>query len=204
MRRTALVVVSAIALVLAALAGCGGAPEPEAPAGVEAAPAVESDPAVERARALAATFKERLLGELRAALADGGPTNAIGVCAERAPAIAAELSVDGVEIGRASHRTRNPANAPEGWLVPVVEAYVASDGDGGPTRVDLPDGRVGWAEPLKVGPPCLTCHGPDVDPALLETIRATYPDDEAVGFEPGSFRGVLWVTVPPAGDAAGA
>lgn len=191
-----------IALVAAFLVGCGGASEPEAPPS-SAAVAPEASPEVERARELAATFKERLLGELRGALADGGPKHAIGVCAERAPAIAAELSVDGVEIGRASHKTRNPANAPEGWLVPVVEAYVASDGDGGPTRVDLPGGRVGWAEPLQVGPPCLACHGPDVDPALLETIRETYPEDEAIGFEPGSFRGVLWVTVPASGDAPG-
>lgn len=149
----------------------------------------------ERGRSIAAEFRTQLKGELLEALADG-PQHAIGVCAVRAPEIADELSVDGVEVGRATHRPRNPANAATGWLAPLVEEYVETNGEDGPRLVELPGGRVGWVEPLLVGPPCLTCHGTDVAPELLDEIRAIYPGDRATGFAEGDFRGLLWVTLP--------
>jgi hypothetical protein len=121
------------------------------------------------------------------------------VCAVRAPEVAAELSVDGVEIGRATHRPRNPSNAASGWLAAEVEAYAAMDGPGEGRLVELPDDRYGWVEPLYVAPPCLTCHGTDL-PAPVETaIRDAYPDDNATGFAAGDFRGVVWVTLPASG-----
>ncbi|MEX0951911.1 MAG: DUF3365 domain-containing protein, partial [Gammaproteobacteria bacterium] len=50
---------------------------------------------VEESRDIIQTFSKHLQSELQAAMQDGGPVNAIGVCKTRAPAIAAELSANG-------------------------------------------------------------------------------------------------------------
>lgn len=180
--------------VVAAVIACAPAPEP--PAEVADGPDLAALEA--RGRAVAAAFQTTLKGELMAALPEGAE-HAIGVCAVRAPEVAAELSVDGVEIGRATHRARNPANEASGWLEPVVAEYAAMDGSGEGRLVELPDDRYGWVEPLYVAPPCLSCHGTEVPAKLEAAIREVYPDDRATGFEAGEFRGVVWVTMPAAG-----
>jgi len=167
-----------------------------APAGPPVAP-VDRAALESRGRAVVQAFQGQLKAELVAALADG-PEHAIGVCSVRAPEIAAELSVGGVAVGRATHRPRNPANAASGWLEPIVAEYVAAGGEGGPRLVDLPDGRHGWVEPIRIQAPCLACHGTDLAAPIAETLRRTYPDDRAVGFAEGDFRGVVWVTLPAA------
>ena len=64
---------------------------------------------IERARGveLLAPFKQ----DLKLALTTGmqkGPLNAISVCKDEAPAIAESLSGEGIQMGRTSHRLRNP------------------------------------------------------------------------------------------------
>ncbi|MEJ2720956.1 MAG: hypothetical protein P8181_07415, partial [bacterium] len=82
---------------LVGAAGCGGAED-----------AVSSEE-IQQADAAVAAFKKELQGALRDALVDG-PENAIEVCRVEAPAIGARLAADGVEVGRTSHRLRNPKN----------------------------------------------------------------------------------------------
>ena len=149
-----------------------------------------------RGAELLAPFK----ADLKAALLKGmesGPAEAVAVCRDQAPQIAAALSVDGVSMGRSSHRLRNPANAPQDWLAPIVAAF--ADGTSGlaPQVVDIGDGRTGYVEPIVVQPLCLTCHGTDVQPELAARIAELYPDDAATGFAAGDFRGVFWVEYRP-------
>ena len=82
-----------ITALLAALlvAGCGGERD-----------RVDADPAQ-----LLTGFKLQLQGALKAGLADG-PVAAIAACSVEAPKIAAAASRNGVRVGRASHRLRNP------------------------------------------------------------------------------------------------
>ncbi len=153
-----------------------------------------------RAQAELEPFKEELLGALMAAL-EAGPANAIVVCRERAPEIAAKLSVGGVEMGRTSHRLRNPENAPRDWVEPLLAAYLADSEQGGPTAVWVDESTIGYVEPIRAAPFCISCHGPAVDPALLEEIRGLYPADQATGFRTGDLRGLFWLTIssgPPA------
>jgi hypothetical protein len=141
---------------------------------------------------LLAPFK----AELKAALVQGmesGPAEAISICRDKAPQIAAELSVDGVQMGRSSHRLRNAANAPQDWLAPVVAAYADGSYDLTPRSVDIGGARTGYVEPITVQPLCLTCHGADLQPELAARIAELYPDDAATGFAAGDFRGVFWV-----------
>ena len=153
----------------------------------------EGDP--NRGAALLEPFKQNL----KAALVQGleqGPAQAIEACRTEAPQISASLSVDGVKLGRSSHRLRNPENVAPDWATPIMESWVTVPGAREAMTVDLPDGRQGYVEPIMVQPLCLTCHGENLAPDLAARIADLYPDDQATGFAEGDFRGVFWVEYP--------
>lgn len=167
--------------------------------GPQQAPIPEAD--LERAEAALAPFKERLVEALTSTLqAEGGPDHAIRICREQAPQIAAELSVGGVRMGRTSHKVRNPANAPEPWMEPLLAAYLEDPTNTQPRAVRLDDATFGYVEPIYVMSFCLSCHGPSVEPTLVEQIRSLYPSDQATGFRVNDFRGLFWVTLPLGGE----
>ena len=174
-------------LILLATSGLllGACSEPPAPV----ADAV--DPAT-RGAELLGPFKSELMQALSSGMQEG-PAAAIEVCSEVAPGIASSLSVDGVRMGRSSHKLRNPANVPPEWLEPLIAAYASGTGEMQPQTVALGDGRSGYAEPIRVQPLCLTCHGTELDPGIAAQIAENYPADEATGFGVGEFRGVFWV-----------
>ena len=149
------------------------------------------DPAT-RGAELLGPFKSELMQALSSGMQEG-PAAAIEVCSEVAPGIASSLSVDGVRMGRSSHKLRNPANVPPEWLEPLIAAYASGTGEMQPQTVALGDGRSGYAEPIRVQPLCLTCHGTELDPGIAAQIAENYPADEATGFSEGDFRGVFWV-----------
>ena len=154
-----------------------------------------SEEEVARAAEALKPFKVQLKQALLRGMA-GGPDEAISVCREKAPVIAASISAGGVRVGRTSHRLRNPANAPEPWMEPLLAAY-AERGDRAPHRaVKLEDGSVGYVEPIFVSGACLTCHGEAIAPPLLARIRELYPEGRATGFRDGDFRGLFWARVP--------
>jgi hypothetical protein len=55
---------------------------------------------------------------------------------------------------------------------------------------------VGYVEPITIQPPCLACHGTQLDAAVRQKLAELYPEDRATGFAPGELRGMFWVTVP--------
>ena len=153
------------------------------------------NPDGDRGAELLLPFKQQLKQALLTGLAEG-PDKAVAACKVEAPRIASELSVDGVVLGRSSHRLRNPENQAPDWVTPVLDAYVAAESDRKPRSVSLPEGRVGYIEPIVMQPLCLTCHGDVQDSTLVERIRADYPQDRATGFAAGELRGVFWVEYP--------
>jgi hypothetical protein len=171
-----------IALLAASLTACSKpASEPDAPA---------ADPAAKGA-ALLGPFKMSLMQAFSTGMQEG-PVSAISVCRDEAPGIAARLSVDGVRMGRSSHRLRNPDNAPPEWLVPVLESYVSGKSQG-PQVVEIADGRHGYAEPIVMQGMCVMCHGSNIEPAVAARTAELYPEDQATGFAEGELRGVFWV-----------
>jgi hypothetical protein len=196
MRRFAALPNLAIVIVaLVAAPACGG--EDAAPPAGE----VPVDEAAYAARGaeMLAPFKLALMAALSEGL-EQGPEEALHVCQVRAPELADEASGAGVRVGRTSHRVRNPANAPEPWMQPLLDAYLAEPEEAGPRVVALGGGRVGYVEPIFVQPMCLTCHGDVLAPDVVLRIAELYPEDEAVGFAPGDLRGLFWVLFE-AGDA---
>lgn len=151
----------------------------------------------DRGAALLVPFKQDLQQALKQGLAEG-PSEAIAACRLRAPAIAGALSKDGVRVGRASHRLRNPANVAPDWVAPILARYLESPEERAPRGVSLPGGRQGYVEPILLKPLCLTCHGEALAPEVRESIEQQYPEDRATGFEVGQLRGVFWVEYPAA------
>ena len=139
--------------------------------------------------------------DLKQALVAGmqaGPVNAVSVCKDQAPAIAASLSVEGVQMGRTSHRLRNPENSAPAWVDTILQSYVGDEQSRAPRLVTLPNDRLGYVEPIATQPLCLVCHGKSLAPDVAAHIAQAYPEDRATGFEEGDLRGVFWVEYPAA------
>ncbi len=169
---------TAILIGTVIVAACTG-PEPEQ----------QVDP-TEHGAALLAPFKVNLKNELVTSM-QSGVDDAIAACSTAAPAIAESLSVEGVRMGRSSHKLRNPANAAPDWVANVIDSYLAGETE--PVAVELDDSRHGYIEPITMQPLCLTCHGQELQPEVEAKLAQLYPDDQATGFAAGDFRGVFWV-----------
>lgn len=151
------------------------------------------DPAkIERARASITAFQGALKQALGGAIQSGGPAHAVDVCAKDAPRLAAEASKDGVVLGRATDRPRNPANEAAGWKKDALSAIAAGASSWSGT---LPDGATAYAEPIRIQPLCTTCHGAQLAPEVTKALNEKYPGDRATGYAVGDLRGVFWAEV---------
>ena len=156
-----------------------------------------------QARDAVAVFSAALQSELAAAMHAGGPLNAIEVCQERAPAIAAAVSLDsGMELARVSLRNRNPGNAPNAWQAAVLEEFEARRAAG--EKIDAltwqeiadSNGRqeFRFMKAIPTASLCLACHGQALAPPVAAKLAELYPDDKATGFREGDLRGAVVVT----------
>jgi hypothetical protein len=143
-----------------------------------------SEDDIQRAQSLLVPFKQELQEALKEGLRDG-PEGAIDVCRVEAPRIAAALSTDAVTMGRTSHRLRNAANAPEPWMEALLADYLEKHEDASARAVRLPDGSLGYTEPIYVQPLCLVCHGRDIAPTVAERIDAGTPKTTGEGSRKG-------------------
>ncbi|WP_202842639.1 Tll0287-like domain-containing protein [Luteimonas saliphila] len=204
-----------IAALFAMLASaCVPAPEaapaiaaPGAAASASFAAMASEDADLERAKAAATAFSTQLRGTLQAAVAEGGPTAAIGVCSTDAPRIAdAVMAEHDLHLGRVAlpGRNRNPAQAADNWQLATLQRFqqaVAGGAAAGEqlsvTRDGLPAGvSLRMMRGIATEPGCPACHGKHVAPDVRDAIALRYPDDGATGFDIGDLRGALWVEVP--------
>ena len=136
-----------------------------------------------------------LMGELSAALDAGDASAAIGVCREKAPAVAARVSEKyGVEVGRTSYRLRDQTNVAPSWADAYVEDLVED-----PTYLGGPNGELGALLPIRLRAECQMCHGPvdEIDEGIAAALAENYPEDQAMDFAEGDLRGWFWVEAPP-------
>lgn len=148
-----------------------------------------------RAKAVLAPFKKSLKETLTKAL-ETSPEAAVEVCSKKAPELAKAAAKDGVVVGRAGNRLRNPGNKPPDWVGPVMEELAKAAPNTEATKVvRLPGGKRGYAEAIWVADQCTLCHGATVTPQLDARLKAAYPKDDARGYKPGDFRGVFWAEV---------
>jgi len=161
----------------------------------EVATAAQESAWLAEGAAIVAPYKLELKAALMASLADG-PAEAIDVCRLQAPRISQDLAVNGIQIGRTSHRLRNPDNAPRDWVRPLLADYAQGNGEPQAQVTLLPGDRIGYVEPITVMAPCLLCHGSEIPSKAAQRITELYPEDEATGFAADDFRGLFWVEFP--------
>jgi len=146
-------------------------------------------------------FGGKLKGHLKGGLKSGGPTEAIAVCNEVAPSVAAELAKKyDIELGRTSLKLRNPKNAPDTWETQVLTQFEERKAKG--EKV----GKIAYSEIVEedgqryfrmmaaiptAKKPCLACHGGSIKPAIAKKLDTLYPADMARGFKAGDIRGAF-------------
>lgn len=161
----------------------------------------ETNPNLTEARTIVKQFASQLKGELQKAMKAGGPVNAVGVCHDKAPAIARSLSeASGWMVGRTSLKIRNTANVPTDWELKVLNDFEAKKAAGADPKalehaeVVETNGRkeFRYMKAIPTAKVCLNCHGGDnVKPEVVAKLKALYPSDQARGFKEGDIRGAF-------------
>lgn len=150
-----------------------------------------------QAQDLLKPFKVELKSGLQGGMKKGGPVKALHACNILAPEILEKHNLKGYTIGRTSHKLRNPLNTPEKWLLPLLDEYVPTSMDNpGKGQVIVTDKFMAYVEPIYTQQVCLTCHGSNVPDIVMEEIKTLYPQDKALDFKLGEFRGLFWVKAP--------
>jgi hypothetical protein len=185
-----------IALVAPVLMACAESPSSDVTENVPRLPVAEPDAHILIAQGADALmpFKQQLMQALQQGMQEG-PVSAIDVCRLQAPAIAEGVSAEGIEVGRSSHRVRNPDNAPNDWQQYWLDHYLETE-DRAPQLMEINDGQVAYVEPIISAPLCGACHGAELAVDVQAALAEHYPQDQATGFAAGDLRGIFWVTMP--------
>lgn len=159
-----------------------------------------------QAKQLISTFASQLQSELKSALQQGGPTAAVEICKERAPAIADSLSQPaGWQIGRTSLKPRNLAlNSPDGWERRVLNQFedraAAGENPRDLTYAEVVQGEDGkryrFMKAIPTAEVCLACHGKEINPSVAAALDDAYPNDQARGYAAGDLRGAFSLEKP--------
>lgn len=138
-------------------------------------------------------FQQMLKKELMAGLKKGVP-EAIDVCQTKAQEIAHGLSQNNIIVGRASLKPRNMTTVVPDWVTPLLANYqqLARE-DALPQHITIDNNRSGYVKPIYIQAPCLRCHGEHIAPDIYKKISELYPNDQAVNYKKGQFRGVFWL-----------
>lgn len=170
------------------------------PSGDQAVTTPDLDSIRAEGRLIARASFEALSQKLMQALEAGGVANALPFCHANALPLTDSLSAKhGARIRRVAGLYRNPANAPDAREQALVETFAAWKAAGrdlktADTAVVLAPGKILFAKPILLLPQCVACHGKVGETVTEENyreIKKLYPDDRAVGFNPGDLRG-MW------------
>jgi len=162
---------------------------------------------LEEARKVASGVPPKLLAVLAAEISKGGPENAVNVCKEQAPKMAAAASAEsGWAIRRVSLRNRNPKAVPDPWERAVLEDFDKRNAAGEkPAALEkgeiVAEGDKKFYRYMKALPTqdiCLQCHGTadKLSPAVKARLHELYPGDQAVGYDLSQIRGAMTLKRP--------
>ena len=166
-----------------------------------------NESAMQETRDIAADMLKELGQTLQAAMANGGPENAIGVCKTQAPEIAKNLSAKNqVKVTRVGTRARNPdMGVPNDWQTQALKQFETRLAKGDKpydieyiqlTKSGSYDLELRYAKPIVLQPMCTACHGTpeQISPEVKAKLDQLYPNDKAVNYKPGELRGAVVVT----------
>jgi hypothetical protein len=208
-------------LAALAMAACGGSSS-DAEAGSDDVPAdgaataevsaqawTPSPGEIERATEIggnaAGQLAAMLMQQLSTQMAERGPEAAIEFCSDEAMDLTHGVSgaLGNLDVKRTSTRVRNPENAPDALeraALSHFEAEIAAGSLPANWIQTAGDDELRYYQPLVVNEMCTQCHGPAdaLQPAVRTRLEALYPQDQAVGYAPGDFRGLIRVAIPRA------
>lgn len=156
-----------------------------------------------QSRAVTQAMLKELGQKLQSSMAEGGPINAIGVCHLQAPDIATRASTNNqAKISRVGTRARNPVmGVPNDWQAKALAQFDAALARGDKLAdiefsetVNTASGKeFHFAKPIVLQPMCVSCHGSpeQISPEVKAKLNELYPNDKAVGYQPGQLRGAV-------------
>lgn len=154
----------------------------------------------QQSKAAIKEFATTLKGALLTAMKSGGPTEAIQVCNQVAPTIAASLSKQyGFEIARTSLKVRNPDNKADCWEQKTLQQFEDRKQAGEEVSSltfseNISRGEnqeIRMMKAIPTGKVCLKCHGSNIAEPVQALLNTLYPDDQATGFALGDIRGAF-------------
>jgi len=163
----------------------------------------ETEAKITAYRSILKEFVGALQTELKAAMKEGGPVNAISVCQTKSPQISAAMSQKaGFEISRTSLKPRNAGNAPDEWEKTVLEQFEKRKASGiDPKTLEFHQlvenngqRQLRYMKAIPTAGVCLVCHGENIAPNIQAKLGESYPNDKATGFKAGDLRGAFSVT----------
>lgn len=154
-----------------------------------------------------------LLAEVRRTLATNTPALAVAKLHLKEfrppPAVPGKPFVTAVR--RTSLRVRSEANAPDAADLAALQKIRRQLEEGEPIskllvqKVAYPGQAAEWRvyRPLATPSQCLVCHGSkeELGPGVVDNLKTFFPADQAVDYTPGSWRGLIRVSIsdsPPA------
>ncbi len=149
------------------------------------------------AKTIVSQFTGILKPELKQALQSGGPSKAIEVCSQKAPALTRQLSKKtGWSIRRVSLKPRNHLTAiPDAWEKKILQQFdrdqLAGKLPAGMTATRVEHRQFRFMKAQIVEPVCLLCHGTQITPDVAAALKKYYPMDQARGYELGQVRGAF-------------
>lgn len=159
---------------------------------------------VEDAKTAIKTLGMTLQGELKLAMKNGGPINALDVCNTKAPEIAKAVSTEkDMAVSRVSLKNRNAvAGKANDWQEAILKDFESRKAGGEKPDtlayadiVKTDDGKqeFRFMKAIPTGGLCLSCHGTEVKPEVSAKIKELYPEDKATGYKEGDLRGAFLV-----------
>jgi hypothetical protein len=152
--------------------------------------------------AVAKNLPPKLMAVVRTEIQANGLDGAVAACNVKAPAMAKEAAqANGMQIRRVSLKNRNPKAVPDAWETTVLQDFDrrAAAGEAPATleasTVEKQNGKTvfRYVKALPTQDMCLSCHGKaaEMEPQVVQKIKALYPMDKAMGYSAGQIRGAI-------------
>lgn len=160
--------------------------------GVSLSPLTLSSDLFQKNEHIIQTFEAQLKQKLMLAMKEGGPKNAVKVCAVDAPLITDKLSEEyGVRLRRVSDKNRNINNRLSDLDKDIFAYFKRGDNDSQVFYQEVSSDQSVYAKPIKAKAMCLTCHGDSIESSVATALKASYPHDLATGYQVDDLRGMF-------------
>ncbi len=158
---------------------------------------------LKKGKTIAASTFITLSTKLQNAMQKGGVKNAVKYCNLSADGLVDSLeNIHNAKIRRTSLKTRNSNNQPSDKELEQLKIYQDQLSNGtalDPVVVEMPNNEIAFYMPILAMPLCQKCHGTIGETLLREDyeyIQQLYPNDKAVGYSAGDWRGMWSITFP--------